>query len=231
MNLTLPKRDGVLRYEFGGAARLNDAYGTFMGTTGFGTVPMFSVENGGEYRSKAVRARKITIEESNRGLTRAIIDLDDFATPYNPAAGYIPSDDQTVFLRVLPILTSGVAVEGPIVCVPSYDFFTTKSPIFTVIAKAPNLGIGAFPAFYPDFLDPGVLNFMVPAYNATVSIKNLDAPGGFPIFVSFHPGSPPTILQPQDEISLTGVGAPEFFVAAGAGNPLFTVRIAVVNSA
>lgn len=232
MNLTLPKRPGILRYQINGAARLNDAYGAVMGTAGFGTLPMFTVENGGEFRSRSVLSRRLpAVEESNRGLTRMVIDPDDFATPVNAAASYIPSDDQTMFFRVLPIPATGVGVEGPIVIVPPYDFFSTKEPVFSVTAQAPNLGIGVFPPNLPDFMIPGVLNFMVPAYGTTIAIRNLDPVGGTPLFVSFHPGSPPTVLMPGDDISLTGAGAPEFFVAAPNGNPWFTIRIAVVNSA
>lgn len=233
INLTLPNRDSVLSYEIRGASRLNDAYGAVMGTTGFGTLPMMTVQNGGEFRSRGILSRRLpAVEESRRGLTRVVYDPDDYATPVTSVAAYLPSDDQTVFLRVRPTFKTGaLGSEGPIFIVPPADFFSTKEPVFTVTAQAPNLAIGAFPSI-PDFLNPGVLNFLLPAYATTVSIRNLDPVlGGFPIFVSFHPGMPPTVLMPGDDISLTGAGVPEFFVASSGGNPWFTIRAALVNSA
>lgn len=235
INATLVSRNGVDHFAFGGAARLNDAYGPVMGTMGGGTVPMFTVKNSLDFRSRSIASRRLpAVEESFRGLTRAIFDLDDYATPVQPiGTSYIPNDDRTLFLRVKPFNTASgtYGPEGPIVIVPPFDFFSTKEPVFTVTGQAPDLAIGALPII-PDYLDDGVLNFMVPAYSTTISIKNLDPVlGGFPLFVSFHPGTPPTVVMPTDEISLTGAGAPEIFIASSGGNPLFSIRIAVVNSA
>jgi len=234
INITLPKRNGVDRYDLVGAARLNDAYGPVMGTSGFGALPILSVLNGGDFRSQSIQNRGLPgIEESGRGLTRAVFDPNDYATPMDPGASYLPNDDATLFLRVIAQNTTGApSPAGPILVIPPYDFFSTKEPVFTVTAQAPNLGIGVFPPNIPDTLIPGVLNFLVPAYGTTISIRNLDPlVGGFPLFVSFHPGTPPTVLMPGDDISLTGAGAPEFFMASPNGNPWFTLRIAVVNSA
>lgn len=233
INMTLPKREGILRYNIRGAATLLDAYGANMGLAGFGTKPMFTLENGGEFRSRSILSRRLpAVEESRRGLSRAVFDLDDFATPFVVGDSHIPSDDFTLFMRVEAVDTAGTVLpEGPIQCIPPYDFFSTKEPVFTVTARAPNLAIGAFPPNLPEALVPGVLNFLLPAYNTTISIRNLEAPGGTPLFMGFHPGMPPTVLMPGDDVSLTGSGAPEFFVASPDGNAWFTVRIAVVNSA
>jgi hypothetical protein len=235
VNMTLPKAPGIEYYEIRGAARLNDAYGAVAGVPGFGTLPMFRVENGGDFRSKAIQMRKLpAIEESSRNLTRMVIDLDDYATPVAVGASYLPSDEVTAFLRAVAFdHVSGLFLpEGPIVIVPPYDFFSTKEPVFTVTGVAPNLAIGAFPPNIPDILPLTVMNFMLPAYATTISVVNLDPVlGGIPLFVSFHPGMPPTVVLPGQDISLTGAGSPEFFVAAPNGNPWFTIRVAVVNSA
>lgn len=240
INLTLPARPGVTDFQINGAARLNDAYGSgagVMGVVGGGTLPMFKIPNpDGQFRSRSILSRRLpAIEESSRGLCRAVFDLDDFATPVAVSpAPYIPSDDQTLFVRVQAknVSTGTYGPEGTIVIIPPFDFFSTKEPIFTVTGQAPDLALGAFPPNLPDFLIPGVLNFMVPAYSTTISIRNLDPLiGGFPLFVSFHPGMPPTVILPGDDVSLTGAGAPEFFIASTGGNPWFTIRIAVVNSA
>jgi hypothetical protein len=235
INLTLPKLQGIANYRINGASRLNDAYGGVMGVGGFGTKPMFVIPNGGEFRSQSIRAKRYPgVEESRRDLSRGVFDLDDYATPVVVGDSYIPSDDQTLFMRAqrFSIASNTYLPEGPIVIVPPFDFFSTKEPVLTVTGKAPNLNLGAFPPNIPDYLIEGVLDFMVPAYSTTISIRNLDpVSGGFPLFVSFHPGMPPTVIMPGDDISLTGAGVPEMFVASTAGNPWFTIRIAVVNSA
>lgn len=235
INLTLPKAPGIDFYEVRGAARLNDAYGAVAGVPGFGANPMFRIPCGGDFRSKAIQMKRLpAVEESQRGLSRAVYDPDDFATPIVAGATYLPSDEVTAYLRVAAFdrATNAFLPEGPILIVPPYDFFSTKEPIFTLTGVAPNLGIGAFPPNLPDTLPPSVMNFLLPSYSMTLSIVNLDpVAGGKPIFVGFHPGMPPTVVMPGDEIGLTGAGSPEFFIASPNGNPWFTIRVAVANSA
>ena len=232
VNLTLPIQPGVEFFELRGASRLNDAYGNVAGVGGGGTLPITRVLNGGQTRSKSIQSRRLpAVEESGRRLSRIVFDPDDFATPVNPAASYLPPDDNTIFLRVAPfnIATSAFMSEGPIMIVPPPDFFSTKEPLFTVTGIAPNMNIGAFPPNIPDVMPPESMNFLLPAYSTTVNFRNLDAL--LPVFVSFHPGAPPTVVPPLTDVGLTGAGVPEFFVAAPNGNPWFTVRVAVVNSA
>jgi len=235
INMTLPVRPGIDRFEIRGAARLVDAYGTVAGLTGGGALPMFQITNGGDFRSKGIRMRRLpAIEESSRGLTRMVFDPDDFATPVQVSGTtYLPGDDQVLFLRVAAHdqASNTFLPEGPIMIVPSYDFFTTKEPTLTVTGQAPNLAVGAFPPNIPDAMPAESLNFLLPAYSTTVSIKNLEAAAGQPLFVSFHPGTPPTVLMPGDDISLTGAGIPEFFIGSPNGNAWFSIRMAVVNSA
>lgn len=233
VNMTLPILPGVPKIRVSGAARLNDAYGPVAGVPGGGTIPMFEVLSGATYISPSLKARKLpAVEDSNRGVTRMAFDLDDFATPAQaPGTSYLPSDDRTLFLRVEtwnPTLGTWNP-PGPILIIPPHDFFTTKEPVFTVTATAPDMATGAWPLGLPDFMPPTVLNFLLPAYNATVSIGNLDP--GKVLLVSFHPGVPPTAILPASDITLTGSGIPEFFVGCSDGNPMFTVRMAVVNSA
>jgi hypothetical protein len=232
VNLTLPVANNVDRYEIRGASRVNDAYGAVSGVPGFGAVPMFQVRNGETFRSPSIRSRKLpAVEETNRRLTRAVYDPDDFATPVNPAASYLPPDENVSFIRVAAFdPTAGAFLpEGPIVVVPTPDFFSTKEPVLTFTAVAPNLNIGAFPPNLPDVLPPSVMNLLFPAYSVTVNIRNLDTL--LPLFVSFHPGQPPVVVPPNEHLSLTGSGVPEFFFACPNGNPWFTVAVAVVNGA
>ena len=232
VNLTLPIREGISRIRVKGAARLNDAYGASGGVGGAGTLTMFEVQSGTSFISPGLRARKIVpTEESNRRLTRMIIDPDDYATPQAPGA-YLPTDDCLSFLRV-QLYNDATATwlpEGPILVVPSFDFFTTKGPTFTVSGIAPNLGVGAFPPNLPDTLGPGALNFKLPAFNNSISILNLDTAGGETLLVSFHPGMSPMVVPAATTVSLSGVGVPELFLASPNGNPWFTLQISAVNS-
>lgn len=235
INMTFPVLPGVQKIRVSGAARLNDAYGNFAGVGGGGVLPMFEVLSGATYKSPSLMARKLpSLEDINREATRMVFDPDDFATPAQaPGTSYLPTDDQTIFIRIStwnPV-ASAWNPPGPIMAIPPYDFMTTKQPTFTVSGIAPNLNIGAFPPNIPDFLPPTVLNFLLPAYGETVSVEDLEAVGGLPIFVSYHPGVPPMVVRPDHEVCLTGAGVPEFFIACPNGNPWFTIRLAITNSA
>ena len=232
VDMTMANIPGVPKIRISGAARLNDAYGDVAGVGGGGVLPMFEVMTGGTYLSPSVKSRKWSRDESGRDLTRMVFDPDDFATPAQaPGTSYLSTDDQALFLRVETWnpATGGWNPPGPIMIVCPYDFFTTKEPVFTVTGKAPNLDISDFPDVIPDFLPPTVLNFLVPAYSTTASVGNLDS--SKVLYVSFHPGMPPTVVLPQTDVTLTGSGVPEFFIGAASSNPWFTIRIAVVNSA
>lgn len=234
INMTLPIKEGSSKVKINGAARLNDAYGNVAGVGGFGTITLFESYGATGYRSPSVQSRRLpNVEDSNQGLIRMVFDLDDFTTPEDPAASYIPTDDRTLYLRTQRYSDAMGAYlpEGPILIVPPYDFFSTKEPTFTVTAKAPNLGLGAFPAAIPDYLGEGCMNFMLPAYNGTISLVNLAADGGEPLFFTFHPGMPPSVLLAGKDVNMGGSGIPEIFIGAPNGNPLFTLRVAVVNSA
>ncbi len=232
INMVFPVLPGVPKIRVSGASRINDAYGNVAGVGGGGVLPMFEVLSGATFKSPSVMAKNHPFEDTNRGLTRMIFDPDDYATPAQPpGTSYLPTDDQTLYLRIEtwnPV-TSAWNPPGPIIIIPPYDFFTTKEPVFTVTGLAPNMALGAWPAGLPDFMPPTVMNFLVPAYSQTISGTNLDA--GKVLFMSFHPGMPPTVLLPKEVLSLTGSGVPEFFVGCPDGNIWFTLRIAVVNSA
>ena len=233
VNMTFPVLEGVQKIRVVGASRLNDAYGNFAGVTSTGWLPMFEVLSGLTYKSPSVKTKNIPLEDTNRRLTRMMFDPDDFATPAKPlgTGSYLPTDDQTLFIRIQTWnpATSDWNPPGPIMIVLPYDFFTTKEPVFTLTGQAPNFDIGAWPPNMPDFMFPLSLNFLVPAYSTTISLVNLDP--GTALFAAFHPGMPPTVILPTQDLGLTGSGVPEFFIGAPNGNPYFTLRIAVVNSA
>lgn len=231
VNFTLPIVAGSQKFQVRGASRLNDAYGNVAGVGGFGTVVMFEVESGSTFLSPSIRARRVSTMDTNRGQSRVIYDPEDYTTPTTMVASYLPTDDNVAFLRIARYNNSGAAYlpEGPILVVPPYDFQTTKGPVITLTGKAPNLGIGAFPPNIPDTMLGRTMNFLLPAYLSTVSISNLS--DTHYLFFSFHPGMSPTVLAPNQDMTLTGGGSPEMFVASPTGNPWFTIRASVINSA
>ena len=232
VNMTFPVVSGSSKFRVNAAARLNDAYGNVAGVGGFGTIPMFEVATGSTFCSSSILSRKLpAIDESNTGLSRVIYDPDEYATPQTLVASYIPSDDNVAFLRLQRYNDAGAAYlsAGPIMILTPYDFFTTRGPVITLTGKAPNLNIGAFPSNIVDTMPPESLNFLLPGYLSTISICNLDS--SLPLFFSLHPGMAPSVLRPQQEMSLNGGGSPEFFLACPNGNPWFTVLASVINSA
>lgn len=232
INMTLSQKEGVSKYRVMGAARLNDAYGSGAGVGGYGTLEMFEVYSTTGFRSPSVQSRRLPgVDESSRGILRMVFDPDDYTTPEDPAGSYLPTDDQTLFLRVQAYSDAmGTYLPaGPILAVPPYDFFTTKNPTFTVSGRAPNLGTGTFPAGVPAYLGPGAMNFTLPAQTGTISLVNLDSTD--PIYFCFHPGMPPSVLLRGQDVNIGSSGIPEIFIASPNGNPWFTIRSAVVNSA
>lgn len=232
VNMTFPIVPGSSKFRVNGAARINDAYGNVAGVGGFGTISMFEVMSGATFRSPSVLSRKLpAVDESNTNLSRVVYDPDDYSTPNSAVASYLPSDDNVAFLRIQRYNDAGAAYlsEGPIMVLPPYDFFTTRGPVITLTGKAPNLAIGAFPSNIPDIMPPEVMNFLLPGYLSTISIVNLSST--LPLFFSLHPGMAPSVLLPNQEMSLNGGGSPELFVACPNGNPWFTVRASVINSA
>lgn len=228
IQVSCPVANGVDKIRFRGAARLIDAYGSAAGVGGAGTLEMFEVAAGACFRSPAIRANRLgVLDENTRSKTFAIWDPDDYRLPIQPAGTpYLPSDENILYLRLQPHSGGVYGAEGPIVAIPPYDFFTTSCPVFTCTGQAPNLNIGAFPA-QPDVLMESALNLLLPAYTATFSLYNCDA--AVPLFFSCAPGMPPSVVWPRSEVTLTGAGAAEVFIAAPNGNPWFSLRVAVVN--
>jgi hypothetical protein len=154
-------------------------------------------------------------------------NLDDYATV--PAVGEtkIPNDGEIVYLRLRGVLKSGDFTEfGPIVAIPPYDFLSVTIPVFTCIATAPNLNTaGAI----PDTLDQGSLNLSLLNFSQTLNLKNLEAGGGSSLYYSFSPGMNPSILRPGEELGLTGVTAPDLYIAGDTDDVLFTLRCGIVN--
>ena len=211
----------AVEVEVYGASNLNDAQ--------LNPKLMFSVPVGRSFLSPSLRKGKYRgQEDTKRDQTRFLFNLNDFAT--TPVAGQtrIPPDLDIAFIRLRTQLKNGQFSDfGPIVAVPPYDFFSVTVPYFTTVANAPDLDTNGV---IPDVMGVGTLNLHLPYFSGTFNIKNLSsAQGGANLFFSLSAGMSPSILRPGEEISITGVSVPEFFVGADGDTPLFTIRCGVIN--
>ena len=207
--------------EVYGASNLNDAFSN--------PRLMFEVPVGRTYISTTLRNAKYRgQEDTKRDQTRFLFNLNDFATVPVGGQTRIPPDSDIAYIRIRSQLKNGQFSDfGPIVAVPPYDFFGVTVPYFTTIGNAPDLDTNGV---IPDVMSLGSLNLHLPYFSGTFNIKNLSSvQGGANLFFSLSSGMSPSILRPGEEISITGVSVPEFFVGADGGTPLFTIRCGIVN--
>jgi len=202
--------------EVAGASNVTTAYNN--------PKSMFTVKVGYSFRSITIKTTKTLADENNRDLTRWVFDPNDYADtlPVNPLDTKLPSDTDVLYIRVRGRYRHNQQFSeyGPIICVPPFDFFTTAHPVFTFTGTAPAL------ADEPDVMDFGSMNIHFPYFSQSISVQNLENVIGY---VAFHPGMNPTIIKANGEISLTGGGAPELFIAGDDDEIRFTVRMVLVN--
>ena len=226
VNFTIRNRPDVTSYQVGGASRLEDAYGAGFGVGGGGTINMFTVGSGQTFLSQAIRAKRLgMLDEVSRGLSRAIYDPDEFFAPTPPAgASGLSDDDNVAYLRVTPFLrsTGAFGPQGPIYLLPSYDFFTSPAPTYTVSSTAPRF------VSIPTFANsPAIMNLVFPSFVQTLNLTNTH--GVAILCVAFAPGQPPLQLAPGTSINLTSVGVPEVLLFSTNGNATFTGVFTLFN--
>lgn len=223
----------VAAYEVRVAATIDDAYGAANGVAGAGSILLFNVAQGGVFSSRSIRRKGLgpgSIEESNRGQTRAMFDLDDLRTTLgNPA---IPPDAHIAFLRVRTRTVGTTAFttepEGPILIMQNPNRFTVPRPALTFGGTAPNLGALAGLGLQPT---EGALEFRVPAFGDSFMITNH---GTTPLFVSTGRGIPYMQIDNAGggstwaSVSHTSGMSDSLLIAANGGNPLFSVMVATV---
>jgi len=214
---------GFDQIQVAGASNVNTAFNA--------PKVMFELKAGGIFLSPSVETTRTITEESRKNNTRFLFDLGDYATTYVAGETRIPSDGESLYIRIRgKYKHNGLYSEwGPIIAVPPYDFFTTAHPVFTFTGNAPIL------PETPDTLGQGCMNVHLPYFAHTINISNVDPDQE--LYVSFHPGMNPTVVRPFSEVSLTGGGAPEIFVCCSptaddggdVGDVRFSVRMALVN--
>lgn len=243
IDMMLRNSPDVSAYRFFGQSSVDGAYGDpggggTSGVGGAGCNLMFTVQRGTMYRSRTIRQRKWMIEDSMKGITRAVFDLDDFL---DPGAGLnLPADNGYLFLRVQEFrvalnnwATYNVGLGGgdepqlgPIYIVPVTEFWGLSEPTLTLAGTAPDgtdCTVGLAPVFNEKWHDGAPLMnplyLVFPRPLTAITVRNDEAAGGDPLLLSMGVGMPMANIPPQAELSLF-TGASKEMILAGSGGPV-----------
>jgi len=203
----------VVGYQFWGQTTVNGAYGNPVasGVGGAGSVAMFQVARGLTFRSPLIRSSgRDMIEESRRGATHAVFDMDDYIV----AGVALPPDAHWLFLRAqenrngvgLLTVPGPLPVLGPIYCVPPPKTFGLQKPSFTLTGIAPSavvgVAAGAPPSFDEDLTTaaPRPLFLVFPVPMTEFCLRNLDAVKT--LLVSFGPEQAMQAIAPGGAVPL-----------------------------
>lgn len=213
IDMTVQKEAGIIQYKVSAANSLNDAYGNTNNVGGSGTVDLFETGAGVEYRSPTIKKNKHQVAHGagrDRGLTRMLLDPDDFFDPSDAT----PNDEQLMFMRIEKFSQAlgDYEPKGPINIILPKHFLQGVRPLLTLHGSAPSLGSAA-----GEFPDQAAMHFHLPMFSSSVYIKNLDTVGGNNLHVSFNPGMPMIELAPQDELGLYDVNVMEVLVSSSDG--------------
>lgn len=208
IELSIVNRPSVLSFDVGVDSTLNASFS--------GPSPAFSVGNGGSYRSKTLRINKINrVYESTRGLTRASIDLDDFAS------ATIPGDSALSFFRVTEVFPSGSGPAGPILVVPPPGFFSSSRKVLALTGTSPNV------APDPSGLPPvGCMSVVFPRFSDRLEFSNT---GASVILLSFHPGVPEIPISAGETRVFEHAGINKLFVHTNGATSNFRVIASMVD--
>lgn len=235
MDLMVYNRPQVSGFRLWGHKNLDDAYGNPSDGKVGGTGAVFIAEApaGSLFRSPSiVRRRQGRVDESMRGQTRFILDLEDFV---GDVATGLPSDVEALYVRVQerPVTTgafnvvgaglvnAAAPILGPIYVVPSAGFFGTRTPALGLQGKAPaNTGCtaGLVPVLNADGQAANPMHVILPRQTSYLRI----VAGAQAMLVSFGLGDPMQKLAANATLELIqDGGAREILLAsldnAGAG--------------
>lgn len=212
VDLYIVGRSGIRSFSIGAAVSLDAAYA--------GTTAMFSVPNGGYFRSKTLRRNRINlVEQSQRGLTRFSY------APVDYASALIPGDPDISFLRVTEVDSSGASLaEGPILVIPPSEFFTSGRNALVLNGTAPNVA-GRANNLPPT--DAMIIYFS--HFADEITIFNDEAGGGDSLFFSFGEGLQELEIEASDSFSFTEAGCASLYLRGGGGTVSFHLVAAIVN--
>jgi hypothetical protein len=214
IHLYCPNDPAVVGYQLRAALSVNDAYGNPAGSGvgGGGTAAVAQVARGKTFRSpRILRNRRDQIEESRRGTTHMVLDLEDYVVL---AAAPAPPDQNWVFFRLqenrngvgLLTVPGPLPVEGPVYVVPPPRPYGLARPSFTLQGIAPSavvgVAAGAAPPFDEDLTTaaPRPLYLVFPVPLTEFTLRNLDPVNT--LLVSFGPEQLMQAVAPGNEVQL-----------------------------
>lgn len=216
VELVMPHRRDLSAFQVGAANTLDAAFA--------GSTAMFQVRSGQTFRSPSVRrAHRGATQYTNRGLTRAAYDPQD----YWVAAGALPADTQQAYVRVAEVdLDGNVLGEGPIFVVPRGGWNNTPRPTMTLSGTAPSVTLPA-----DGTAPPTAMHVVLPQFSDNLRIQNLSTTA--PLYIAFGPGEP--LIQIgfdttgyYTEVLYDGTFK-ELFLCGSGGTVAFDICASLVN--
>jgi len=184
------------------------------------------------------------VEESMKGITRAVFDVEDFLSPGSGLN--LPSDNAYLFLRVQEFRVAlnawttfdtgeGAGAEaqlGPIYVVPVTEFWGVSEPTLTLSGTAPDgtdCLVGAAPVFnekWQDGAGAAVMNPMhivFPRPITAISVRNDEPLLGDSLLMSTGSGMPMVSIPPQTVLSIYSGTSKEVVLAGSGGSAAFSL--------
>jgi hypothetical protein len=145
--------------------------------------------------------------------------MDDYAN------ATIPGDGDISFLVVEEQNSAGVFLPaGPILVIPTPDFFETGRRNLVVNGNAPNLSSRG------NYLPPeDGLRLAFPKFADELSVYNEEAVGGNDLYFSLGIGLQEMRVRPEEVRVFAEAGANEVFLRGGGGAVWFSISAAIVN--
>lgn len=212
LDLSIKNRSGIQAYRLSAAKDLDTAY----------TAPtaFLTVRSGDIFSSPTIQAdRTYRMDTTNRGLTRLWLCMDDYAN------ATIPGDGDISFLVVEEQNSAGVFLPaGPILVIPTPDFFETGRRNLVVNGNAPNLSSRG------NYLPPeDGLRLAFPKFADELSVYNEEAVGGNDLYFSLGIGLQEMRVRPEEVRVFAEAGANEVFLRGDGGAVWFSISAAIVN--
>jgi hypothetical protein len=206
VDLAVPTNTTAQSYVFGAAVTLNAAYA--------GVTSLFEVPAKASYVSYSIRkSGENRVQESNRGLTRAMWNPDEFSS------GTVPGDSLITFVRVAPRDWAGVLGSySAILVVPPPDFFSSGRKNLVLNGTAPNVAAGV-----NNIPPQNAMRISLPHFADEVVLYNT---GGSTLYVSFGEGLQEAPVAAGTHVQFKEAGVNEMFLR---GNTAFTALCSVVN--
>jgi hypothetical protein len=218
IDLTVRDTTGVSAYRLWGANTVDNAYGNLAGSGVVSTGPTSIIEvPAGKVACSPtiIKTGQYIRDESRRGLSSFIIDIEDYVTP-----GPIPpfgSDEDFFFARVQEkhLTTGWLTVDagpnigfpkmGPIMIVPTAPVWYMVGAAMTVGATAPagtGCTVGKPPVFDMSVLTPLPLHIAFPRTSRSMRVVNLD--DHYNMLMSYGLGASMVRVEPNETVALFG---------------------------